>query len=106
MLDEILKTRHQALFVEIELTSYCNARCVHCPRHNMRPSGMMSEQTFRAILDRYHHYRDELVTHAGDAARVFPKLIFAGVGRAGPASPGRVVSPRGEAGGIPHQSVL
>jgi hypothetical protein len=80
MLAEISTISHRALFVEIELTSYCNARCVHCPRDNMRTAEVMTERTFRAILDRYTLYRSQLCAEAGPETRVFPKLVFAGGG--------------------------
>jgi sulfatase maturation enzyme AslB (radical SAM superfamily) len=80
MLAEILTINHRALFVEIELTSYCNARCIHCPRDDMRAPQMMTERTFDAILDRYSLYRNQLCAEAGPNARIFPKLYFAGGG--------------------------
>ena len=80
MLSEISTISHRAFFVEIELTGYCNARCVHCPRGDMRASKMMTERTFDAILDRYSLYRNQLCAEAGAEARIFPRLLFAGGG--------------------------
>jgi MoaA/NifB/PqqE/SkfB family radical SAM enzyme len=36
--------------IELELTNRCDARCVMCPREDLRPLGTMSESTFLEVL--------------------------------------------------------
>jgi len=40
-------------FFELELTSYCNMKCLFCPRTKIeRKMGMMDENTFKSIIDK------------------------------------------------------
>ena len=59
--------------VEIELTNYCNARCVACPRNDMPRYGFMSRATLEQILDRYEAYVSPLTS-------MRPKIVVAGGG--------------------------
>jgi radical SAM protein with 4Fe4S-binding SPASM domain len=44
--------------IRIENTTLCNARCTICPREKLtRPSGTMSFEDFRAIIDQCNHER-------------------------------------------------
>jgi hypothetical protein len=53
-----LPKRPEAVEVEIELTNVCNASCSVCPRDDMPPAGMLSEETLERILDLYVELRE------------------------------------------------
>lgn len=42
--------------LDIEVTNYCNARCVMCPRDKMPPLGSMDRETWKRVVDRAVEY--------------------------------------------------
>lgn len=59
--------------VELELTNYCNARCVSCPREGLPTLGMISENSVSSILDLYEDY-------TSPQTGLKPSIILAGGG--------------------------
>lgn len=55
-LKSLLSTRHELREIEVEVTSRCNARCVHCP-HTRRTTGLdLDRPTFDLLCERYATY--------------------------------------------------
>jgi len=79
-LDNLLQIRHETLHVEIEVNSFCNASCIHCPRDNMPPHEMMDEITFENILSKYVEYRKKISLNLVTGKEFWPKFIFSGGG--------------------------
>lgn len=60
------KEKSSGLPVEfsIELTNYCNSRCIMCPNKDMkRPRGRMSFETFKKIIDEIKEYSEFIYLH-------------------------------------------
>jgi hypothetical protein len=68
---------HTTRRVEIETTSRCTARCVHCPREYLEPREMTLE-TFTRIAQAYVEYRAHLATSGNHVQG--PVFIFSGAG--------------------------
>lgn len=67
LLVDVASVRAPRPSIELEITNRCNADCMMCPRHELRPLGDMTEETFARFL--------ELAT-ATDA----PGVILQGIG--------------------------
>lgn len=67
--------------IEIELTNYCNAECIACPRdHITVEQGLMTEKTFGNILLKYKHYLEESIINKILGRMQYPVITFAGLG--------------------------
>lgn len=67
--------------VEIELTNSCNAACAVCPRDALpKQKGMMSDATFRRVVDNYVAVRDDLAINRILGRPTWPLITFAGMG--------------------------
>jgi len=67
--------------VEIEVTNYCNARCIACPREMITsPQGFMKQEVFRDILDKYQGCRERYAINKIIGRVRYPLLTFAGLG--------------------------
>lgn len=64
------------VFVEVELTNYCNLRCIMCPYTIMtRPKGYMSESTFRKAMKECRGKVKNTYLHQIGEPLLHPKLI-------------------------------
>lgn len=71
----------QPVEVEIELTNFCNATCVACPRHEITaPNNYMNDEVFNTILSKYKEYKKTLKINMIENAANYPYLTFAGMG--------------------------
>ncbi|MCX7747704.1 MAG: radical SAM protein [Clostridia bacterium] len=67
--------------IEIELTNYCNANCVACPRDELTAEkGYMQSETFYSILNKYEIYRERISINKLTGGKKYPILTFAGMG--------------------------
>jgi sulfatase maturation enzyme AslB (radical SAM superfamily) len=67
--------------LELELTNYCNANCVACPRDKLTvKKGFMDDATFYAIIDQYCSYREQLTLNKITGKNQYPFVVFAGLG--------------------------
>ncbi len=55
----------QNRIVDLEVTSYCNAKCIMCPRNISRPQGLMSPTTFYQIAGELINSNTGIVNFCG-----------------------------------------
>lgn len=76
-----LSERPEPTEVEIELTNYCNASCVACPRDQLTAEkGFMDDDTFYTIIEKYEKYREKLSINKIVKDKQYPFISFAGMG--------------------------
>jgi len=66
--------------VEVELTNYCNAKCIACPRETLTvEKGFMNDSTFYEIVDHYEQYRKQIKINDYYDNK-YPTITLAGMG--------------------------
>lgn len=74
----VMRFDKDALIIDLELTSHCNARCSFCPRDNFAKYGRMSFETYQLVIDRVKSMRLMPTIHAcgiGGDASLHPDLV-------------------------------
>lgn len=67
--------------VEIEPTNICNARCVFCPRYNIRrPFGFLDLIKLSDFLSRLYEFKKNMWINNYTSTPKYPRLVFAGIG--------------------------
>lgn len=75
MLDTFLKKRPMLLRLQIELTTFCNEKCIHCFLPKDRHCSHMSVELFKKIVDQFVEIGGIEITLTGGECLVHPEFF-------------------------------